>query len=346
MSDNQRQARIAFIGCGRHATTNLYPTLAQIPEISLVAVCDVQEELARRNAAIFGARGCYADVDAMLDGEPDLDGAVIVGPPQMMRDMADKVLRTRRVPVFVEKPPAVTAAEAEALAATAADNGVWGQVGFMKRFSVGYGLAKQVADSPDFGPITMIGAKFSNGDWGPLWNVYEPGPGFLAVQAIHTFDLIQYFAGPIADVYARFLQRGRAASHGFAITVTFESGALGSLNLNSFESWQGLDEYFSLTGINNYVIVDDMLYVSVYRKEGWAGLEDPQMNNFSQEWRPSGANVPDMRRLIGYRAELREFARCILEGRRPGPDLEAGASALRAGEAAWRSVQSGKAERP
>lgn len=52
-----------------------------------------------------------------------------------------------------------------------------------------------------------------------------------------------------------------------------------------------------------------------------------------------------MRMLIGYRDELREFARCILEGDRPGPDLEAGASAMRVGQAVWDSCQSGRAVR-
>ncbi|MGQ9555349.1 MAG: Gfo/Idh/MocA family protein [Anaerolineae bacterium] len=339
---SERQARIAFIGCGRHATANLYPCLAQIPEIKLVATCDLKEELARHNAEVFGARRWYTSTDELLDKEPELDGAIIVGSPQMMKSLGEKVLRQRRVPVFVEKPPAVTAAEAQEFAATAAECGAWGQVGFMKRFSLGYGLAKQAAEAPWFGPITIFDAKFTNGDWGPLWNIYGPGDGFLAVQAIHIFDLARFFIGPIKEVYARFLDLG-SNSHGFSMTLTFESGALGSLNLNSFESWRGVDEWLSLSGKGSYVIVEDMLYVNLCREESWARLDDPMLANFSQGWKPSGPNVPDMRLLIGYRGELQEFARCILEGRRPGPDLEAGAVALRAGEAAWESVHSEKA---
>ncbi|MGI6207785.1 MAG: Gfo/Idh/MocA family protein [Anaerolineae bacterium] len=341
MSD-ERQARIAFIGAGRHATNLLYPCLAQIPEIDLVAVCDLQEDLARRNARTFGARRWYTDADRMLDEEKDLDGVAVIGIPQMMKELGEKVLRRRGLPIFVEKPPAINVHEAEAFAATAAEAGAWGQVAFMKRFAAAYVLAKQTVDSDWFGPVSTVAAKFTNGDYPPIWGIESGGLSFLTGQAVHMFDLIQYFAGPVKEVYARYLERS-SASHGFAVTVVFESGALGTLNLNSFESWQCFDEYLSISGEHNYLTVDDMLYVNVYREEPWAELDRPGLvRNFSQSWRPAGSVAPDMRMLIGYRDELKEFARCLLEGQRPGPDLEAGAAAMRVGQAIWDSSQSGK----
>ena len=45
--------RIGFIGCGRHATKMLYPSL-HLARIELVAVCDVDEIKAQRNARWFG----------------------------------------------------------------------------------------------------------------------------------------------------------------------------------------------------------------------------------------------------------------------------------------------------
>lgn len=342
MDAGQRQARMAFIGAGRHATNLLYPCLAQIPEIDLVAVCDLSEELARHAARTYGALRWYTDADRMLDAEQDLDGVAVVGPPEMMSGLGDKVMRTRSLPIFVEKPPAIDAGKAEALAAVAREQGTWGQVGFMKRFAAAYVLAKQATEEPWFGPLSTIHCKFTNGDYGPIWGLDSPGLSFLTGQAVHSFDLIQHFCGPVAEVYARYLERS-SARHGFAVTVTFRSGAIGTMNLNSFESWQCFDEYLSVSGELNYLTVDDMLYLHVYRQEGWGKLDMPGLvQNFSQEWRPTGPVAPDMRMLIGYRDELKEFARCILEGDRPGPDLEAGASAMRVGEAIWESCRSGR----
>ena len=65
----ERKARIGFVGCGGHATSVLYPTLHRIPQVELVAVCDLKEELAKRNARFFGALRWYTDVREMLEKE-------------------------------------------------------------------------------------------------------------------------------------------------------------------------------------------------------------------------------------------------------------------------------------
>ena len=74
-------ANIGFVGCGSHSTNNLYPML-KYSRCRLAAVCDLNEELARRNATIFGASKIYTDADKMLEGEK-LDGVIVVGPPDM-----------------------------------------------------------------------------------------------------------------------------------------------------------------------------------------------------------------------------------------------------------------------
>jgi hypothetical protein len=110
----ERKARIGFVGCGGHATSALYPTLHRIPQIELVAVCDLKEELAKRNARLFGALRWYTDVREMLEKE-DLDGVIIVGPPQMHVEVG-KICLDAGKPIFVEKPSAISYEEALSLA--------------------------------------------------------------------------------------------------------------------------------------------------------------------------------------------------------------------------------------
>lgn len=62
------QVRLAFIGCGGHAT-NLLREMPFIPEIDLVAVCDMQAERATSAARRFGALAAYTDFQKMLDVE-------------------------------------------------------------------------------------------------------------------------------------------------------------------------------------------------------------------------------------------------------------------------------------
>ena len=134
----ERRARLAFIGCGGFATASIFPQIPLIPEIDLVAVCDIVEEKAQRNARNFGARRVYTDMHKMLDTE-ELDGVFTIGPAPQQYELAPVVL-TRGLPVYTEKPSANTSAEAKELAELAEANGTWGQVGFMKRFADVYTL--------------------------------------------------------------------------------------------------------------------------------------------------------------------------------------------------------------
>ena len=59
-----RQAKLAFIGCGGFATGSIFPQIHLVPQIDLVAVCDLVKEKAERNARNFGARRVYTDMRA------------------------------------------------------------------------------------------------------------------------------------------------------------------------------------------------------------------------------------------------------------------------------------------
>jgi myo-inositol 2-dehydrogenase/D-chiro-inositol 1-dehydrogenase len=338
-----RAARLAFIGCGRHATRLLYPCLPSLAEIDLVAVCDLDADLARTTARNFGARRWYTAVDDLLAQEGELDGAIVVGPPQMMAAVGRTVLERRGLPIFVEKPPAATLAEAQRLAAAAAMAGTWGMVGFMRRFAVAYRLARQAMTRPHFGPVSFLDVKFSNGEWGPRLGIEPPAVSFLTGQAIHIFDLIHLLAGPPREVYAKYLER-TPTQYAFAVTLSFENGALATLNLNALEAWDSFHEWVSISGLHHYVIVENMLKVQCFPNEHWRpGFDDRGLRNTQSAWELTGPTAPDLREIMGYRDELREFARCILEGRRPEPDLAAGVAALRLGQAVWASAQTGRA---
>ena len=78
--------RVGFIGCGRHATKMLYPSL-HLARIELAAVCDIDEVKARRNARWFGADGVYTDHRRMLEKE-SLDAVLICTGPKTHTPLA------------------------------------------------------------------------------------------------------------------------------------------------------------------------------------------------------------------------------------------------------------------
>ena len=70
--------RIGFVGCGTHATQNLYPSL-RFAGCELVAAADPIEERRDYVRRHFGAQRVYSGYEEMLEQE-SLDGVMVCGP--------------------------------------------------------------------------------------------------------------------------------------------------------------------------------------------------------------------------------------------------------------------------
>lgn len=330
--ENDKKARIGFVGCGSHATGSLYPTIHTIPEFDLVAVCDLKEELAQRNARNFGALRWYTDVDKMLS-EEELDGAVIVGAPQMHCVMGKKCL-DGGLPIFVEKPSAISYKDAIDLAEYAKDKGLFGAVAFMKRQSTCYRMAKTITEKEEFGNISEIELRFANGRYPKLWGIEEPARTFLVGQAVHMFDLIRFFCGDVTEIYAALNEVekfDKDAVFGYAVTVTFKTGAVGVMNINATQGpgWQ-MSEYFVASGYECWVEVKDMASLHYYPHDQFM----PEFG-IAQTFNATS-------QIMGYKEELQNFARSVLGREKVSADLFDGAKALEIAEAIWASSQTGK----
>ena len=338
---NGRKARIAFIGCGGHATRSLYPCIHEIPIVDLVAVCDLKEELARRNARLFGARRWYTDMFEMLEKEKP-DGVLVIGDPHMQFEVGSKVLEVG-YPIFVEKPSAIDSNKARQLAELADSKGLFGQVAFMKRFAYAYRIAKKLVESEEFGGVHLIDVKFSQGPYPRIWGLESASKSFLIGQAIHLFDLVRFFGGDVEKVHA-FYTEISPEQFGYTVNLRFKSGAIGLMNLNSMdmrEPWRDFDERLNVSGDRNMVEVRDMIYLRYQSREDW--VEPPEGTGKPKLiWEPTGPALPSRGKILGYTGEIEHFARCLLEGRKPSPDLWDSYEALRLAEAVWESVQTGK----
>ena len=63
--------KVAIIGCGGIANGKHMPSLAQVPEVEMVAFCDIVVERAEKAAKKFGIEGArvYADYTELLKKE-------------------------------------------------------------------------------------------------------------------------------------------------------------------------------------------------------------------------------------------------------------------------------------
>lgn len=104
--------RVGFIGAGNMANAVHYPSVADIPEAMLWAICDLNEERLHRTADKYAVpkERRYTDYRRMLEREP-LDAIYVIMPPMGLCPIVLDCLKAGKH-VFIEKPPGCNADEA------------------------------------------------------------------------------------------------------------------------------------------------------------------------------------------------------------------------------------------
>src|SRR5690606_18506924 len=141
--------RIGWIGCGTHANEMLLPQLIR-HEVTVAALCDTDEGRLAQTAARYGvpAQNTMRDWQALL-ARQDIDAVGVAAGPAVHFAVGMAAM-ARKLPVFIEKPPAATAREAEELAEASKAAGVPVVLGFMKRYSTANRIAANVVARPEF----------------------------------------------------------------------------------------------------------------------------------------------------------------------------------------------------
>jgi len=305
MDDERKQIRIGFVGAGTHANNLLYPSLTYLDEFDIkrVAICDLVEEKAQYTASIYGVSSTYTDHRKMFESE-ELDGVVVcinaADHPPVVKD----ALRAG-LDVFVEKPTSVTIEDSEEIMRLAGTTGHFVMVDHQKRRSTAYRKALEITENPSFGEISMIESKMHGHLYANLFTC-------MMEWQIHNIDIVRAFAGDVKEVIARTcrLSPNRGS---IALLLTFENGAVATLNWGSEAGWGRFCERVEIVGSNQEaVIVDNVRKVIHY-------IQD-ESNEWSTNWFPITKSQTPV--IDGYVDNLREFFNCILEHRIPVPNIE------------------------
>ena len=327
-------ADVAFVGCGTHSTENLYPML-RYSRARLVATCDLDRALAERNARVFGAPHAYTDLAALLD-EQRLDGVLLTAAPQQHYELGRRILE-RGIPLFIEKPPGRTLAQAQELASIARANGTFLMVGYMKRFGLTYREIANAIAAGAFEPAVMH-LNYSCWPWDDLRE-------FLIFMAVHPIDLALSLFGPATAVTSAMYRSGHGAIS-LGLTLHFASGRWAQLTLDSSQA--RIQERLTISGryrgSNAVYVVDNVDRIELHLETHGGNDLHPDLTCISprvhldgiQLWRPDHGipNAQQTRHFFqGYAGEIREFVDAILEGRDARPSTEEGIAAMRIVEA-------------
>lgn len=281
-----------------------------------------------------------SDLDDILR-DPAIDAVVFATPHSQHPGQVRRAAAAGKH-VFVEKPFALTLADADAMLEAAGKAGIVLAVGFNRRFHPSMARMRDAVRTGRMGTISTISAEqtalhglhLTEGAWRALPNE-SPGGAMTAI-GVHLVDGMIDLLGPIYSVFAKVSRQ--AATHADDTTdllLTFANGATNGATGHIFCSTVATPNY----------------RMALYGTGGFAEIAGHQMNVFryvaALPGEAFGITVPEVFETTGFNmltAELEAFAASI-DAKRPFPtpltEIRHGVAVF---EAVLRSARTGRQE--
>jgi len=219
----------AVIGCGRVSSRHV-ESIADL-HARLVATADVIEARAQR-AASQARADAYTDYRRVLD-RADVQVVTLCTPSGMHARMAIEAMQAGKH-VLVEKPMALSLADADAMIATARACNVRLGVVLQNRYNPPMQDVRRAVDEGKLGKLLLGNATVR---WFRPQEYYEDGwhgtqamdGGALMNQSIHHIDALQWLMGDAESVFAytATLAHQMEAEDAGVATIRFKNGTLG-----------------------------------------------------------------------------------------------------------------------
>lgn len=338
--------KYALIGCGRIATNHIKAVINN--KLEFVAVCDVLPQamenlLAKHNLEKDASIRRYTDYKEMIEQEnPTLVG--IATESGIHAEIALYCIE-RGVNVIIEKPMAMSMADADKIVVTAEQHHVKVCACHQNRFNHAVQATRKALEEGRFG-------RMSHGSIHVRWNrnqaYYVQAPwrgtwaqdgGCMMNQCIHGVDLLRWMMGDeVVEVYAQTAQQFHhyleCEDVGMAV-VKFANGAIGTIEGTTNVYPKNLEETLYLFGETGTV------------KIGGTSTNNIDVWDFADQ-RPEDENLKGLQEATsnvygnGHTAVYADMVDAIQQDRTPYIDAKAGRRALEMILAMYQSAFIGK----
>ena len=181
----------------------------------IVAICDMNQEAAKKAASTYGAEHVFADSQKMLDKLSDLDAISIITPNRTHKPLAIQALNAGKH-VFCEKPPALNADEVAEMKQAAEEAGKTLMFNFNNRARPESYAMRKYLEAGEIGTINSAQAKWIRrtgipGFGGWFTNQAQSGGGPL-IDLLHMIDLAMFYmdypepSHVLAQTFDNFIQ--------------------------------------------------------------------------------------------------------------------------------------------
>jgi len=203
--------RVAIVGCGRISGLHQLGYRGR-EDARIVAVCDTNKTLAKKKAREWGVEKIYPDYNQVLE-DKEVDVVELLTPHHLHCPMTIRAAQAGKH-ISVQKPMALSAAEADEMVAAADKAGVILRVYETFVYYAPAMRAKEMIDAGEIGEVRALRMHVNSGTadtswkiplsaW--LWRFNEKlcGGGPLVFDhGYHLFSLGYYLGGPVEKVYA------------------------------------------------------------------------------------------------------------------------------------------------
>ncbi|MBQ6999178.1 MAG: Gfo/Idh/MocA family oxidoreductase [Clostridia bacterium] len=324
-----KKVKIGVIGAGGIAKNVHLPSLSEIEDCEIVAICDLYEDKAKTLADKYGIKKTYALHHEMIEKE-ELDGVFVLVNPDRTYWVADTCLKAG-LNVIMEKPAGINSYQAHSLARTAEEMGKIAAVAMNRRhIPIVQETLKRVKAVTE---ITEIDSRFMK--YSSIHSDWHYADAYMC-DIIHALDLLRYAAGSEPKDVATVVQSNNApVDNAWCSIVRFENGIIGTLRANyqtaaRFHDFEihgpNASAYINL-GFGNMKCGAEIHYNtggSMYSAAS-AGVQESRIEYLDAvEFAGSDKNS----HYYGYKAEDVDFINCLLNGTKPLCTIEDAAKSM------------------
>ena len=338
--------KYALIGCGRVAPNHMKAALDNAFEIA--AVCDVDAgrmetllESAELSEAVRASVRRYTDYTALFDAEhPTL---VSIALPSGLHAACAMAAIRRGINVIIEKPIAMSLADADEIIRLATETGVKVSACHQNRFNQSVQVMRAALDAGRFGRLSnaAVAVRWSRGadyyahdNWRGKW---ESDGGALMNQCIHGIDLLRWMCGDeLTRVYGitkrQFHPYIEAEDVGVAV-LEFQNGVIATVEGTVNVIGDDMEEHLTLLGETGAAKLGG---ICANKVEWW---------RFSDDQSDSRTGLCEQTMNVygnGHTALFADMADAIRSNRQPYVDAWAGRRALETVLAIYLSAATGK----
>lgn len=310
----ERRVRVGVVGVGDHSYRNILAVLTFLP-VELVAIADVNEELARRTAEQYGLPRSYSSAADMYAGE-ELDAVLLCVGAHHHPDLAIEAFQAG-LDVWMEKPAAATVSEVDRMIAARGDRIC--TVGYKKVFSPATLKVRELIETGALGtPRTILAQYPLTIPFGGRDLASQPS-GWLA-NGCHPVSFLLAIGGEAASVTVH-----RVADDAGVLVLRHTTNVLSTLHLSFGSPYAQPFERYAVFGDNASVEIDNGRRVAFQRGmpfdySGMSNFAPPGLDSGAIVWEPQDSlNTLENKSEFtqGLQPELNYFLECVLERRQP-----------------------------